>query len=80
MPPLVLSEDEIQGTLTARALVVLASPILVALVGSLQECITWASTIIVVCLNLGGSVEMIPSPVAIAEASVPWSSARERCE
>jgi len=48
----------------------LGLPILVALVGGLLECNTRGSTIIVGSLNLGGSVEMIPNPVAIAELAV----------
>jgi ATP-dependent Lon protease len=48
----------------------LGLPILVALVGGLLERNTRGSTIIVGSLNLGGSVEMIPNPVAIAELAV----------
>lgn len=48
----------------------LGFPILVALVGSLLERNTRGSTIIVGSLNLGGSIEMLPNPVAIAELAV----------
>jgi ATP-dependent Lon protease len=48
----------------------LGLPILVALVGGLLERNTRGSTIIVGSLNLGGSVEMIPNAVAIAELAV----------
>jgi ATP-dependent Lon protease len=42
-------------------------PVLVALVGALLERHTRGGTIIVGPLNLGGSIEMIPNAVAIAE-------------
>jgi ATP-dependent Lon protease len=45
-------------------------PVLVALVGALLERHTRGGTIIVGPLNLGGSIEMIPNPVAIAEMAV----------
>lgn len=48
----------------------LGFPILVALVGSLLERNTRGSTIIVGSLNLGGSIEMLPNPVVIAELAV----------
>ena len=48
----------------------LGLPVLVALVGGLLERNTRGGTIIVGPLNLGGSVEMIPNPVAIAELAV----------
>lgn len=44
--------------------------VLVALTGSLVERHTRGSTIVVGSLNLGGSVEMIPNPVAVAELAV----------
>ncbi len=43
---------------------------LIALVGALLERNTRASTIVVGSLNLGGSTEMIPNPVATAELAV----------
>lgn len=48
----------------------LSLPILVALVGSLLERNTRGSTVIVGSLNLGGSVELIPNAVAVAELAV----------
>ena len=48
----------------------LGLPILIALVGGLLERNTRGSTIVVGSLNLGGSVEMIPNPIAIAELAV----------
>ncbi|CAK6701119.1 BREX system Lon protease-like protein BrxL [Synechococcus sp. BA-124 BA4] len=48
----------------------LGLPILVAFVGGLLERNTRGSTIIFGSLNLGGSVEMIPNAVAIAELAV----------
>ena len=50
-------------------------PVLVALVGGLLERSTRGSTIIVGPLNLGGSVEMITNPVAIAELAVDKQAA-----
>jgi ATP-dependent Lon protease len=48
----------------------LGLPILVALVGGLLERNTRGSTIVVGSLNLGGSIEMIPNPIALAELAV----------
>ncbi|MEX2375651.1 MAG: BREX system Lon protease-like protein BrxL [Dehalococcoidia bacterium] len=48
----------------------LGLPVLVSLVGALLERHTRGGTIIVGPLNLGGSIEMIPNPVAIAEMAV----------
>ncbi|RMH03658.1 MAG: BREX system Lon protease-like protein BrxL [Planctomycetota bacterium] len=48
----------------------LGLPVLVALVGALLERNTRGGTIVVGPLNLGGSMEMIPNPVAIAELGV----------
>ncbi|MFN3191487.1 MAG: BREX system Lon protease-like protein BrxL [Aureliella sp.] len=45
-------------------------PVLVALASSLLERSTKGGMIIVGSLNLGGSVEMIPNPVAIAEVAI----------
>ena len=45
-------------------------PVLIALVGSLLERNTRGGTIIVGTLNLGGSIEMVPNPVGIAELAV----------
>lgn len=45
-------------------------PVLVALSSSLLERSTKGGLIIVGSLNLGGSVEMIPNPVAIAEVAI----------
>jgi ATP-dependent Lon protease len=45
-------------------------PVMVALVGGLLDRNTRGSTIVVGSLNLGGSVEMIPNAVAIAELAV----------
>ena len=45
-------------------------PVLIALAGSLLERSTKGGLIIVGSLNLGGSVEMIPNAVAIAEVAV----------
>ncbi len=45
-------------------------PVLIALCGSLIERSVKGGTIIVGSLNLGGSVEMIPNPVAVAELAV----------
>ncbi len=44
--------------------------VLIALCGSLMERSTRGGLIIVGSLNLGGSVEMIPNPVAVAELAV----------
>ena len=48
----------------------LGLPLLVALVGGLLERNTRGGTIVVGSLNLGGSVEMLQNPVAIAELAV----------
>jgi ATP-dependent Lon protease len=48
----------------------LGLPMLVACVGGLLERSTRGGTIVVGSLNLGGSVELIPNPVAIAELAV----------
>ena len=48
----------------------LGLPIMVSLVGGLLDRNTRASTIIVGSLNLGGSVEMIPNGIAVAELAV----------
>lgn len=48
----------------------LGLPVLVALSSSLLERSTKGGMIIVGSLNLGGSIEMIPNPVAIAEVAI----------
>jgi ATP-dependent Lon protease len=48
----------------------LGLPVLVALCGSLIERSTKGGLVIVGALNLGGSIEGIPNPVAVAEAAV----------
>jgi ATP-dependent Lon protease len=48
----------------------LGLPVLIAMVGSLLERSTRGGTIIVGPLNLGGSIELIANPVAIAELAV----------
>jgi ATP-dependent Lon protease len=48
----------------------LGLPALLALCGSLMERSTKGGLIVVGSLNLGGSVEMIPNPVAVAELAV----------
>ncbi|MHB9053513.1 MAG: BREX system Lon protease-like protein BrxL [Thermoleophilia bacterium] len=48
----------------------LGLPVLMALCGSLMERSTKGGLIIVGSLNLGGSVEMIPNPVNVAELAV----------
>jgi len=48
----------------------LGLPVLVALAGALLERSTRGGLIVVGSLNLGGSVEMIPNPVAVAELAV----------
>jgi ATP-dependent Lon protease len=53
----------------------LGLPLLVALVGSLLERNTRGGTIIVGQLNLGGSVELVPNPVAMAELAVDKQAA-----
>jgi ATP-dependent Lon protease len=53
----------------------LGLPVLVACVGALLERSTRGGTIVVGPLNLGGSVELIPNPVAIAELAVDKQAA-----
>jgi len=53
----------------------LGLPVLVACVGGLLERSTRGGTILVGSLNLGGSVEQIPNPVAIAELAVDKQAA-----
>jgi len=48
----------------------LGLPVLLAFVGALLERNTRGGTIMVGPLNLGGSIEMLPNPVAIAELAV----------
>jgi len=48
----------------------LGLPVLVALASSLLERSTKGGLIVVGSLNLGGSIEMIPNPVAIAEVAI----------
>jgi len=48
----------------------LGLPVLVAMVGALLERSARGGTILVGPLNLGGSIELIPNPVAIAELAV----------
>ena len=54
----------------------LGLPVLVALCGSLIEQSTKGGLILVGALNLGGSVEMIPNPVAVAELAVEKGAAQ----
>ena len=54
----------------------LGLPVLVALCGSLMERSAKGGLIIVGSLNLGGSVEMIPNPVAVAELAVEKGAAQ----
>jgi hypothetical protein len=54
----------------------LGLPVLVALCGSPMERSTKGGLIIVGSLNLGGSVEMIPNPVAVAELAVEKGAAQ----
>jgi ATP-dependent Lon protease len=54
----------------------LGLPVLMALCGSLMERSTKGGLIIVGSLNLGGSVEMIPNPVAVAELAVEKGAAQ----
>jgi ATP-dependent Lon protease len=49
---------------------------LLALSGSLMERSTKGGLIVVGALNLGGSVEMIPNPVAVAELAVEKGAAQ----
>jgi ATP-dependent Lon protease len=51
-------------------------PILVALCGTLMERSTKGGLIVVGSLNLGGSVDMIPNPVAVAELAVEKGAAQ----
>ncbi len=53
----------------------LGLPVLVAMVGALLERSARGGTIIVGPLNLGGSIELIPNPVAIAELAVDKQAA-----
>ena len=53
----------------------LGLPVLVALASSLLERHTRGGTIVVGALNLGGSVELLPNPVAIAELAVDKGAA-----
>lgn len=53
----------------------LGLPVLVAMVGGLLERNTRGGTIVVGPLNLGGSVEMLPNPVAIAELAIDKQAA-----
>ena len=53
----------------------LGLPVLVACVGALLERSTRGGTIVVGPLNLGGSIEMIPNPVAVAELAVDKQAA-----
>ena len=52
----------------------LGLPVLLALCGSLLEKSTKGGLIVVGALNLGGSVEVIPNPVAVAELAVEKGS------
>jgi len=54
----------------------LGLPVLTALCGSLMERSTKGGLILVGSLNLGGSVEMIPNPVAVAELAVEKGAAQ----
>ncbi len=54
----------------------LGLPVLLALCGSLMERSTKGGLIVVGSLNLGGSVEMIPNPVAVAELAVEKGAAQ----
>ena len=53
----------------------LGLPLLIALVGGLLERSTRGGTIVVGPLNLGGSIEMLQNPVAIAELAVDKQAA-----
>ena len=53
----------------------LGLPVLLAFVGALLERNTRGGTIIVGPLNLGGSIELLPNPVAIAELAVDKQAA-----
>lgn len=54
----------------------LGLPVLLALCGSLIERSTKGGLIVVGALNLGGSVEMVPNPVAVAELAVEKGAAQ----
>ena len=54
----------------------LGLPVLLALCGILMERSTKGGLIVVGSLNLGGSVEMIPNPVAVAELAVEKGAAQ----
>lgn len=54
----------------------LGLPVLLALCGSLIERSTKGGCIVVGALNLGGSVEMVPNPVAVAELAVEKGAAQ----
>ena len=54
----------------------LGLPVLLALCGSLMERSTKGGLIIIDSLNLGGSIEMIPNPVAVAELAVEKGAAQ----
>ena len=54
----------------------LGLPVLVALCGSLIERSTKGGLVLVGALNLGGSTEMIPNPVAVAELAVEKGAAQ----
>jgi|YNPNPStandDraft_1061719.scaffolds.fasta_scaffold06026_1 ATP-dependent Lon protease len=53
----------------------LGLPVLLAFVGALLERNTRGGTIVVGPLNLGGSIELLPNPVAIAELAVDKQAA-----
>lgn len=54
----------------------LGLPVLLALCGSLMERSTKGGLIVVGSLNLGGSLEMIPNPAAVAELAVEKGAAQ----
>ena len=54
----------------------LGLPVLIALCGTLIERSVKGGLIVVGALNLGGSVEMIPNPVAVAELAVEKGAAQ----
>jgi ATP-dependent Lon protease len=54
----------------------LSLPVLLALCGTLMERSTKGGLIVIGSLNLGGSVEMIPNPVAVAELAVEKGAAQ----
>src|SRR5437899_11062817 len=55
---------------SARSGCGLGLPVLLALCGILMERSTKGGLMVIGSLNLGGSVEMIPNPVAVAELAV----------